>query len=147
VIATVTRKPPLSPEERKAVTDLYGKALESFDRTMVTVTGGALVLSTTFFRNVTPNPVPSSATWLWIGWGALVGSLVIVVLSMLTGHLAIEADLAERETKWGAVTSALNFLSVVALVIGLSGLVWFAKANAFNPPPQPIQNCPPAGSS
>jgi hypothetical protein len=122
----------LTPEERAAVTELYGKALESFDRLLVMISGGALVLSLTFLHNLAPRPLASTAFWLWVGWGGLVLSLVLIVSSMLTGHKAIEHALENSgRTDYSTATTVLNITSVAFLVAGLIGLVMFAQRNMF----------------
>lgn len=125
---------PLSPEERKSLTELYGKALEGFDKTIVVTASGALVLSVTFLHDIAPNPNATSWTSLWIGWCCLILSLGVMIVSMLTGQQALEAALGESASKtsvFTTITTGLNLTSAIFLIGGLVGLAWFAQANVF----------------
>lgn len=133
VVAT-TGPVPLTAEERKSATDGYNKALESFEKSIITIAGGGLVLSTTFVHDMAPHPVPESASALMTGWVCLILSLTLIVASMLTGHRALELYLEENSrTDYTTATTILNISSAVFLVIGLSGLGWFAQQNMFAP--------------
>jgi len=128
----------LTAEERKSLTELYGKALEGFDKTIVTTASGSLVLSVTFLHDIAPNPPPGSWTTLWLGWCFLVLSLAVMILSMLSGQRALEAALAETEDKtsvFTTLTTGLNLTSAIFLILGLVGLAWFAASNVFAPKP------------
>lgn len=131
VVANASRQP-LSPDERKALIELYGKALEGFDKAIVVTSSGALVLSVTFLHDIAPKPPPGSLTSLWLGWIGLVLSLSLMIISMLTGQKALEDALAENKTAvFTTVTTWLNLASAVCLIIGLCGLAWFAQTNVF----------------
>ena len=122
--------PPTEPGD--AIVDLYGKALEGFDRSIVALTGGAIVLSVTFVHDVAPKPITSSLFWLWLGWGSLLFSLTCIIGSMLTGHKAIEETMETGQIKsFTAATTALNIASAIGLIVGLFGLAYFAQANLF----------------
>ena len=119
-------------EDRKATLDIYKQALEGYDRTIVTISSGALALSITFLHDVVANASASSACWLWWGWGGLLGSLAVIIISMLTGHVAVERYLAEVDLGWSVkATTALNIIAAVALLVGFGGLATFAKVNMF----------------
>ncbi len=150
----MTNSDPPEDPDRKENIGLYKAALESFDKTMVSVAGGALAVSITFIHELAPTPLAESKVALWIGWGGLMLSLGLIIISMLTGHEAIERKLAEdaaRPDKWWTdATTKLNVGSVVALLVGFIGLAYFAETNMFAPkaPAKPtsvtIQPAPPA---
>jgi hypothetical protein len=118
--------------ERKALIELYGKALENFDRAVVVISGGALAVSVTFLEKLAPHPVVASLNRLWIGWIGLAISLSSIILSMLAGHRALEDALEGKGlTNFTTLTTVLNFVAGVALVVGLLGLAAFAATNAF----------------
>jgi len=123
---------PSDDEDRKATLDIYKQALEGYDRTIVTISSGALALSITFLHDVVANASASSACWLWWGWGGLLVSLAVIIISMLTGHVAIERYLADKELGCSVrATTALNIFAAVALLVGFGGLAVFAKVNMF----------------
>lgn len=129
----------LSPEDRKDAQDSYREALLSYDKTIVTVSSGALALSITFLHDLASNPLPSTAVWLWVGWGGLLGSLLVIIFSMLTGHVALERHLKEVPGNWfTGLTTWLNIVAAVGLLVGFFGLAQFAKANMFAPKADPV---------
>jgi len=137
--------------ERKGLVELYGKSLESFERTIVTVSSGALALSITFLHDVTPTPLPSSLSTLWWGWGGLLGSLGMMILSMPLGHWLLERALEKKDSKTLLrLVTVMNVSSVVLLLMGFGFLARFAQVNMFaaKPPTKPtavtIQPAPPA---
>jgi hypothetical protein len=137
-----------SGAERASLVELYGKALEGFDRSIVTISGGAFAISVTFVHEVAPNPVESSFTALWIGWIGLALSLTFIVISMLTGHRALEDALGGKElTEFTAVTTFFNVAAAAMMVAGLLGLAWFAQDNMFSKPqvtkPAPLPSVKP----
>src|SRR5262245_49255997 len=70
------------------------KVEEAYDRTMVTLAGGALAISITFLEKVAPHPVPKDTVWiLWVSWGSFVVSLLAILVSMLTSQRAFGAAL------------------------------------------------------
>lgn len=122
----------LSDEERKSLIELYGKSLEGFDKAVVVTSSGALVLSVTFLHDIAPKPPPDSLTTLWLGWIGLVLSLSLMIISMLTGQRALEDALAENKTAvFTTVTTWLNLLSAICLIVGLGGLAYVAQTNVF----------------
>jgi hypothetical protein len=133
--ALVANGKELDAAERASLEELYGKALEGFDRSIVTISGGALAISVTFVHEVAPNPVQSSFTALWIGWIGLALSLSFIVVSMLTGHKSLEDALEGKElTGYTGVTTFFNIAAAAMMVGGLLGLAWFAQDNMFAGP-------------
>ncbi len=118
--------------DREGTIDIYKQALESFDRTMVTVSGGALAVSITFLHDVAPSPTPWSLLPLVVGWVGLVGSLETIIISMPVGHRSIELRLEGKDdSKMTKYTTWLNYTSVLALLVGFIGLAVFAGMNMF----------------
>lgn len=129
--------------DREGTIDIYKQALESFDRTMINVSGGALAVSITFLHDVAPSPTPWSLLPLIAGWGGLIGSLGAMIISMPVGHKAIELRLAgEDDTKMTTWTTRLNTTSVVTLFVGFLGLAAFAGMNMFAAKPRPPEAKP-----
>jgi hypothetical protein len=119
--------------ERKGLIEMYGKALESFDRAVLAVAGGGLAISVTFLHDVAPHPVGRSLLWLWIGWIGLALSLSSIIASMLTGHRALEDALrGGKITKFTGYTTALNIAAGLTVVVGLLSLAGFAQINMFD---------------
>src|SRR5437868_1291420 len=74
-------------EERSRLTDLHEKATDSFDRAVMTLSGGALGISIAFIHDVAHHP---RHTWvLGIGWVFFALSLLLILWSFLTSERAV----------------------------------------------------------
>jgi hypothetical protein len=107
------------------------EATRSFDKTILTLAGGALALSVTFIGEVVGKD-PSSTNWLIAGWGSLVASLVINAVSYLTAERSFYNALHKRDQnalRWNRLTVMLNALSGGGLGLGLLWLALFAFRN------------------
>jgi len=120
------------PTERKRLTDLHEKATDSFDRAVMTLSGGALGISLAFIHDVAPHP---HHKWvLGVGWIMFAASLLLILLSFLTSERAIvgmvaRLDRAEAEIPRGKWTDYLNWASASAFILGVVFLVLFAWLN------------------
>ena len=101
------------------------------------LSAGALGVSIAFIRNVAAQPVQDK-TWLASSWGLFAGSLVAVLLSLLTSQWDLRRATKEfderniRPDSPGFVfyfTLVLNITSAVAFLAGVGCLVVFALAN------------------
>lgn len=116
----------------------------SKDRLILTIGGGALVLTSTLLTDVFKDPA-----WLWVlflSWGLLLLSLTFVAVSYQTVHRSnnarienistyIEAndphaDLEEDDDD--AWTDRLNFWSLPFLIAGLFGIALFVGVNYYS---------------
>ncbi len=135
----------MAVDERKRLTDLHEKATDSFDRAVMTLSGGALAISITFIHEVARKP---RHVWVvGIGWGFFAVSLLLILWSFLTSERAIvkmvkQLDDEVEEIPRGKLTDRLNWLSAGAFVVGVVFLVSFACLNVSqpmaqgNPPPK-----------
>jgi integrase len=130
--------------DRDKTIDIFKQAMESFDKTMVTVSGGALAVSITFLHDIAPNPSRWSLIPLAVGWGSLIGSLGSIIVSMPTGQKSIKVRLeGGDDTELANLTTKLNHWSVRGLLVGILGLAVFAGINMFTekptaPEPKPV---------
>jgi hypothetical protein len=118
--------------ERKRLTDLHEKATDSFDRAVMTLSGGALGVSIAFIHNVAPHPKDKWA--IGTSWALFAASLLLILLSFLTSERAIirmvaQHDGGTEEIPRGQLTDYLNWASASAFVIGVIFLVSFALVN------------------
>src|SRR6202035_1718186 len=65
-------------EERKLLIDLQNQACQSFDKTVITLAGGALGLSITFIQQIAPHPSLATLPFLAWAWGSLVLALLVI---------------------------------------------------------------------
>jgi hypothetical protein len=118
--------------ERKRLTDLHEKATDSFDRAVMTLSGGALGISIAFVHDVAPHPTHKWS--LGIAWACFAASLLLILWSFLTSERAIvrivgQHDLDAQEIQRGRVTDFLNWGAAGTFVIGVVFLVLFALLN------------------
>lgn len=109
-------------------------ASRDFDRTVVTLSAGALGLSIAFIQNIAPQPIHKG--WLAIGWGLFALSLIANLASFLTSRQALRWEMQhfdeDVETPGGPfakATVALNLGAAAAFVLGVLALVTFAYLN------------------
>lgn len=113
-----------------------------FDKLIVTLSGGALALSLTFIKDISPNPIPCSKWLIFGAWGFFTISLVSVLLSHLTSHKDMEFEIDKLDDNYKnqeenynpknpfkKTTIFLNRLSTVTFLLGLFFLVTFASIN------------------
>ena len=139
--------------ERKAYLEdrnwLFGfehQVAESFDKYIITLSGGALGLSLTFIRQIAPNPLPYTLPWLYLSWAFFALALLAVLASLLFSQHAFrreveirdlsfanQSDARQLSNRWSALTNWLNWISLVAFILGVASMAFFSIAN----PPQP----------
>jgi hypothetical protein len=91
-------------EQRKLLIDLQHQSSQSFDKTIVTLAGGALALSLTFIRQIVPEAMPGTTVFLALAWLFLILSLFATLLSLFTSQLGMIKACAELEIAYGAST-------------------------------------------
>jgi hypothetical protein len=114
------------------LTDLHEKVTDSFDRAVMTLSGGALGISIAFIHDVAPLPTHKWA--LVFAWAAFAASLLTILWSFLTSERAIVRIVAQHddereEIPRGRLTDYLNWVSAGTFVIGVIFLVLFALVN------------------
>jgi hypothetical protein len=124
-------------EARKVLEQAYQKQSEAYDKTVLSLSGGALGLSITFIRQIVHGP-PNGIVLLALAWTGFAVSILAIFVSMLTSQWAVRKALrqigegtgAQRPGGWfAAVTAWLNVVACVSLVFGIGLLVWFSLAN------------------
>jgi hypothetical protein len=124
-------------EERKTLVEAEGEASQSFDKALITLSAGAFGLSLAFIVQVAP--VPRALWYLYVAWGGFILSLLSILFSFLASQqgfrrardildMYLETG-AEESNHWNVVTSLLNILSIVAFVLGVVSLAYFAIRN------------------
>lgn len=120
-------EPPYYVYLRQGVVDAWN----SFDKTILTLAGGALGLSVTFAEKVV-GASPVATSLLLVGWISLVMSLVFVSGSFFTAARTFHNAVVENKKRagaWDRATLVLNSGSLAALAVGLGGLAVFAYQN------------------
>ncbi len=111
-----------------------GKSYEAYDKAMLTVTGGSLVLTITFIRRSAGEV--ECACLLLISWIVLLVCLGAIVISHLTAQSAwrrtydIEIGTTDNTgNPWDMATLCFNIASAALLCIGLVLLTIFGYIN------------------
>ncbi len=78
-------------DERRVLLECRNNAVRSLEKTLVTLSAGALALSITFLHDMAPNPVHDS--WLYASWGLLFTSLGFMLIVFILGVHVFEKDI------------------------------------------------------
>lgn len=116
-------------------TDALARAsasFDTFDKLVVSLSGGALALSITFIGDIVDSAEPSGTGWAFFGWAMLVTSLVTSTWSHLKSarmSLQIAAQQEAKAQAIGRTVARLNAAALGALAAGLAALAMFAAMN------------------
>ncbi len=124
---------------RKHLVTADQKSQEDFDKTVLSLSGGALGISFVFLKDVIgPNPIhsPELLFAAWVAWGA---STFCVLLSYYLSHLAIRAVIRQIDQdklhlektggSYSTATATLNVAGAVLFLIGVVTITLFANSN------------------
>jgi hypothetical protein len=123
-------------EHRKHLVTADQKSQEDFDKTVLSLSGGALGISFVFLKDVIgPNPIHSPEL-LFAAWGA---STFCVLLSYYLSHLAIRATIRQIDQDtlhvensggiYSITTATLNVAGAVLFLVGVVTITLFANSN------------------
>lgn len=124
---------------RKHLQAAEQKSQEDFDRTVLSLSGGALGISFIFLKDVIgPNPViePGLLFAAWVTWGS---STFCVLASHYASHLALRKTIKQIDHKtirkerpgglYSSVTAVLNAAGAILFLVGVCTITLFANAN------------------
>jgi nitrate reductase NapE component len=124
---------------RKALEKVYERQSETYDKTIVTLSGGALALSITFVHEIVKSPLPETLWLLATAWGAFACSILASLVSLLTSQWALrkamcQVDLntihVERPGAWRSwLTSFLNIAACLMFILGVALIASFCFKN------------------
>ena len=119
------------------------ESIRSFDKSLITLSAGALGLSLTFVKEIVgPANVESTQT-LVIAWICWIASLAMTLFSFYCSHLALRKTMEQIDNgtinsqspggRWTVITNGLNALSGVAFLGGVVFIVIFVSINIGAP--------------
>lgn len=124
---------------RQQLVEAEQKSQEDFDKTVLSLSGGALGISFVFLKDVigaSPIFSPNLLFLAWISWGL---STFCVLLSFFFSHLALrraidQVDSGAIETQkpggfYSGITATLNALGAILFFVGVCMITWFAEVN------------------
>lgn len=117
---------------RALLQELEQKAQESYDKAVLTLSGGAFALSLAFTR-VVVGPDPSNYGWLFLAWASWGASIAFALFS----HYMSARALREAIVKYDAgdtpspsrAVGFLNGLAGVLFLVGTASFAWFVWLN------------------
>ena len=131
-------------DERRLLIDEEREAARTFDKAMLTLTGGALGLSLTFIRQLAPHPHLTGL--LVAAWSGLTLALLATIAGL---HLSQHAcrrnrdnldddqrgvpNALGRRNPWAKLTNCLNWVAMLTFASGIALLAWFAIINLSTP--------------
>lgn len=127
-------------EERKLLVSAERETAQQFDKSILTLSAGALALSVTFIDKIAPHPKENSLFFLVSAWGLFCLSLLITLVSFLSSQAAcrtqrdiLDDDISGKDISrinqpalW---TLKLNYLSIGSFILGIVALVVFCTFN------------------
>ena len=130
-------------DERKILIDLERESSRSFDKAILTLAAGALGLSITFLRYISPKPIPGSLDYLIMAWSGLGASMLLTLTSFLLSQSAMrrqreildrgmqagEDEDIEEKNRFASATNILNWLSLVFFILGAGLFAYFSFVN------------------
>lgn len=134
-------------EERKSLLFAILEQAKSFDRWILTLTGGTFGLSLIFINQIAPNPKSGTIGFLVTGWVFFALSILSTLLSFLFSqeacyeqikniHKLISSEIDRSKELplniYGRITKGLNYCSMITFLIGVAFLVTFATLNLLS---------------
>ena len=124
--------------ERNILLEGRSNALKNLEKTLVTLSAGALVLSITFLHDIAPHP--RQIFWMIASWSLFVGSLLLMLIVFILGVYVYEKDIAalnaeyekrshERPVCLIYLLQGLEYASLVTFFLGTVFFVVFAIVN------------------
>jgi len=119
-------------DEREQLIKIRSYSEQTFDKQLVYLAGGGLVLSIGFIKEIIDLSTSTYNPLLYISWICLCLCLLFNLLSHKSSSRSIDEYLKEKYNKgnqWNNRTSKLNNTSIGFLIIGISTFVLFILYN------------------
>jgi len=119
-------------DRNKIILEMRDYAQEQFDKLIVYLNGGALVLTIGFVKDITKVTKETDTTLLICSWSSFVISLLLILLSHKSALLSTDLELKGKEKisdNFDIITTILNWMSFIILIIGLFLFIIFISKN------------------
>lgn len=120
---------------RDLLQELSVKSQEQYDKTLITLSTGALGLSFAFIKDIVDIKSAGDVHFLIGSWICFILSIVFILVSFLTSKYALDQAIVAEDndviydSKLDKATTILNWLSASFFVVGLLFVVVFVKLN------------------
>lgn len=131
--------PEMLREYREKLLELEQQMQSSYDKAVMTLSGGALGISLTFIKDVASKTPLHAPNWLlcaWICWGL---SITGVLFSFFSSSMALRRAVRQTDIgtmymeavggPWNIVTSILNPLAGLLFLLGVIAICVFVGGN------------------
>lgn len=127
-------------DERRLLVDGEVQVAARFDKSILTLSGGALLLSMTFIQYIVSGS-PQDTWALIVAWILLGIAIAAMLMSLLTSQKAYQrqrdildkqfddSDSADNRNGWACFTKWLNRVSIILFVVAIIFLGYFAIKN------------------
>ena len=105
---------------------------DQFDKQLVYLSAGALVLTIGFVKDLVVITNETSTTLLIISWISFTLSLIAMLLSHRSSVYSMDYELDGKSKKsddWDLITKFLNWVSTLSLIIGIILFIIFISKN------------------
>jgi hypothetical protein len=126
-------------EYRKMLLEAEQKMQSSYDKAVMTLSGGALGISLAFIRDIADKTLLKSTGWLLISWVLWGLSVTFILTSFFTSSWAFRRAIHQTDEKsiyiepaggfLNRITSWLNFLAGLLFFLGVIAIVVFVRGN------------------
>jgi hypothetical protein len=128
-------------DERKSLIETIRDSVHQLDKSILTLSAGALAISITFLKDIAPMPIKESLRNLYWAWGLFTVSMLSTLLSFFASQKAcrkqieiledIYIDKKEGNEKniWAIITNAFNCISITLFILGTIFLISFTIQN------------------
>lgn len=122
----------MEDDEREQLIKIRSYSEQTFDKQLVYLAGGGLVLTIGFIKEIIDLSTSTYNPLLYISWIGLCLCLLFNLLSHKSSSRAIDEYLKDKHNKgdqWNSITSNMNTTSIVFLITGISTFILFILFN------------------
>ena len=128
----------MTDEYRNNLIQAEQKSQDDYDKSIISLSGGALGISLVFYKEVIGGKTLNCPDLLVWSWGIWAASIAIVVVSYFLSRLALRKAIEQTDKNdfsggvggWAAkLTSYANALSGILFVVGISLFISFSSQN------------------
>lgn len=131
-------------EYRAQLVEGQQRVIDNYEKTLLTLSTGALALSITFVKDILAGKPACAAPWLLTAWGCWAMSVCLLLASYYLSPLAYQKALQQvddgtitTETTGGGYTTAINLLNSLGGIAFFLGVLAFAVVGITNIGGQP----------
>lgn len=120
-------------DRTKQLMELRGESERQFDKQIIYLSGGALVFSIGFVKDIIGDKAEPDCKWMLVlSWICFAIALIVNLFSYLSSKKAIDGEIigkTQSSKTFNLVTIILNWISIIELLIGLTFIILFAIKN------------------